>query len=129
MFKTGPIFVFLRIQPLARVLGSLRGSVYSLHTCTIPFSPSPSSVMKYCPLSTVLHQRWNIVWSSDSCSELMLIFWQQVSPSLLIGPRVDSWRFGTGFPSSPKDHVLLVSSKPWYLWIPPCTNLILLRRY
>ena len=33
------------------------------------------------------------------------------------------------FPSIPKNHVLQVSPKPWYLWIPPCTCLPLLRRY
>ena len=55
-----PIFVFLRIQPLARVLGSLRGGVYSLHKCTIPLGTSASSVMKYCPLLTVFKP--TLVW-------------------------------------------------------------------
>ena len=73
MFKTGSIFVHLRIQPLARVLGSFRGSVYSRHKCTIPLGASAvSSVMKYCPLSTVFkpaseHNLGNF-WLSDSRS-------------------------------------------------------------
>ena len=72
MFETGPIFVFLRLQPLARFLGSLRDGVYSRHKCTVPLGPSASGVMKYCPLSTVfkpaLDHSVDNFWMSDSCS-------------------------------------------------------------
>ena len=47
------IFVVLRIQPLARVLSSFRGIVYSRHKWCICCPSSASSVMKNCTLSTV----------------------------------------------------------------------------
>ena len=90
------------IQPLARVQGSLQGSVYSLHKCTNPLGPSAvPSVMKYCPLSTVFkpaseHSLDNF-WSSESCSKFLLTFLQQVSPSRFIGSRVSSRTFSKNF--------------------------------
>ena len=60
----------------ARDLGSLRGIVYSLHKCTIPLGPSASSVMKYCPLSTVFKTALEHVWiTSERRTIVRIVVW------------------------------------------------------
>ena len=126
MFKTGPLFVFLRIQSLARVLGSLPGIVYSRHKCTIPLAPSASSVMKYCPLTTVfkptLEHSLENFWSSDSSSNCCSLssnrFHRRCS-----SVRGSAVGVSVSISMSPDDNVLLVSHKPWCLWMPPWTYL------
>ena len=72
MSKTGPILVFLRIHPFARVFLLYRGIVCSRHKCCICCPSSVSSVQKYCSRSTSfkLASEHNLdnFWSSDHCS-------------------------------------------------------------
>ena len=104
MFKTGPIFVFLRTQPLARVLGSLRGGVYSLHKCTIPLGTSASSVMKYCPLWTVFKP--TLVWTTSGRQIVVRIVARILATSFIVAVHRyegQQLKVQKEFPSSPHD--------------------------
>ena len=70
------------------------------------------------------NQRQSIVWITSGCQIVVRI----VARILATNFPVAVHRY-EGQPSTPNFHVLQVSTKPWYLWISPCTYLLLLRRH
>ena len=89
MFKTGPILVFLKINPLVRVHFSFRSIVYPRHKCCICCPSSASKSWKNCPISTrfkpASEHGLDSFWLIGQLFEFSLVFLHQISPLLFIG--------------------------------------------
>ena len=127
MSKTGPILVFLRIHPFARVFFSHRGIVYSRHRCCI-LSPSCcikcEEVLSF-PQSS--NQRQSGVWITSGLPTTVRICAHSLAPGF---PVAVCWYWcQQEFPSSPNDQMLQVSPSFLNIRIVPCKDLLLLRRH
>ena len=124
MSKTGPILVFLRIPPFARVFFSYLGIVYSRHKCCI-LPPSVSVWRNIVLFGQTSNQRQSIVWITSGHQTLVRICAHSIAPGFTVAVR---WCAGQQeFPSFPNDQVLQVSPTFLNLWVILCTNLPLLR--
>ena len=134
MSKTGPILVFLRIHPFARVFFSFRGNVYSRHRCYISFGPSSvSNIKKCCPFSTIFKPASEHSFGSllvvGQLFEFALVVLHQVSLSLFVGMRVINRRFSGNFHHLQIFKCVRFPQSPRIFGLFPVIDLLLLRGY